>query len=145
MQVNLEIQSTTTANKKQSTNITYVNPEVENSILKSFAQQLIALTTNTFNSAMRITENNVDNAEKTEPTLQVSDFTSSASNKYKATINYNGDGTLYAKMSYSNMYANVENNNTELSIYSTSTTFSGTLYASEGTQYAAKSVTFQRT
>lgn len=45
---------------KQTTSISYVNPNASNSVLKTFAQQLNALTTNGYVSTDRIETVNVD-------------------------------------------------------------------------------------
>lgn len=49
-----------TTGAKQTTSISYVNPNASNSVLKTFAQQLNALTTNTYSAADRIETVNVD-------------------------------------------------------------------------------------
>ena len=77
---------------------------------------------------------------KTEPNLSVGSIAKSATNKYSAPITYDGDGSLFAKMNITDAYCNVEGDS--LKIYSTYSTFSGTLYAAEGDDYTAKSVTF---
>ena len=59
MQTNIIINATTTASKKLTTTITYVNPNAANSKLLSLAQTLNALTTNTFTNATKETKGEV--------------------------------------------------------------------------------------
>ena len=59
MQTNIIINATTTASKKLTTTITYVNPNAANSKLLNLAQTLNALTTNTFTSATKETKGEV--------------------------------------------------------------------------------------
>lgn len=146
MQVNLEIASTTTNNKKQSTNIAYVNPNVPNATLKTFAQSLIGLTTNTFSGATRIAESDVDSGggAKITPTLSIGAF-SYDGYRYVADITYNGDGTLFGDTNDAAAYVQIHNNEgqQQVRVHSNSASFSGTIYATEGATYAAKSITFQ--
>lgn len=150
MQVNLEILSTTTNNKKQTTNITYVNPNVPNSVLKTFAQSLIALTQNTFTSAVRIAENDVDSGggAKIVPTLTLGAF-SYDGYRYVADVTYNGDGILLVDTNEATAFAQVHHSTTsdidQVRVQANPATFSGTLYATEGATYAAKSIEFQNT
>ncbi|MBR4152787.1 MAG: hypothetical protein IKT98_07495 [Selenomonadaceae bacterium] len=57
--VSIEIESTTSSNKKNTTTISYVNPQATNSSLKEFAQMLIALTTDTYEGVTKITKESV--------------------------------------------------------------------------------------
>ena len=57
--VSLEIHTTDNYGKKSTTNIGYINPEVENSKLKTFAQMLIAFTSETYSGATKITKESV--------------------------------------------------------------------------------------
>lgn len=50
--------------KKASTKISYVNPEADSEELKSLAQRLNSLTTNTYQEATRIDQINVDTEEE---------------------------------------------------------------------------------
>ena len=56
--VSLEIE-TTANSKKNTTNISYVNPQATNEKLKEFAQMLIALTTDTYIGVTKITKESV--------------------------------------------------------------------------------------
>ena len=88
----LAITSTTPQDKKITTTITYVNPNMNNSDLKTFAQKLNALTNNTYEGATRIEKNDVDTApikaERT-PTFKLStiDGTPAASTSTTITTN----------------------------------------------------------
>lgn len=137
MQANLEIQSTTNTGKKETKNITYINPEATNSQLQNLSETLIGLTTNTYTGANRITEENVTSSggAKLQPTLTVSNG---------GTVTYNGDGQLFFRADNADNYLRFKNNS--ISAYNSSsgitTSFSGTVYASEGDTFAAKSATF---
>ena len=57
--ISIEIDSTTAANKKNTTTISYINPQATNAKLKEFAQMLIALTTDTYEGVTKITKESV--------------------------------------------------------------------------------------
>ena len=57
--ISIEIESTTVASKKNTTTISYINPQATNSSLKEFAQMLIALTTDTYEGVTKITKESV--------------------------------------------------------------------------------------
>ena len=57
--VSIEIESTTASSKKNTTTISYINPQATNSSLKEFAQMLIALTTDTYEGVTKITKESV--------------------------------------------------------------------------------------
>ena len=57
--VSIEIESTTIASKKNTTTISYINPQATNAKLKEFAQMLIALTTDTYEGVTKITKESV--------------------------------------------------------------------------------------
>ena len=54
--VSIEIESTTSSSKKNTTTISYINPQATNAKLKEFAQMLIALTTDTYEGVTKITK-----------------------------------------------------------------------------------------
>lgn len=59
--VDLKLYSTDAAEgKKITSTVTYINPNASNSVLKSFAQQLNAFTTNAYESTDRVETVNVD-------------------------------------------------------------------------------------
>ena len=148
MDTSLIINSTDTNNKKLQKTIACVNPAVSNSDLKTFAQMTNNLTTNQFVDANRVDRSNVDEEGggtviKTEPTLEVGTF-SYDGYRYVAGITYNGDGQLFVSTNEATAYAQIYNHSTQglqLRVQGT-TVFSGTLYAAEGDEYSAKSVTF---
>lgn len=55
----LEIETVSSSGKKNTTNISYVNPQATNAKLKEFAQMLIALTTDTYGETTKITKESV--------------------------------------------------------------------------------------
>lgn len=57
--ISIEIESTTAAIKKNTTTISYINPQAANAKLKEFAQMLIALTTDTYEGVTKITKESV--------------------------------------------------------------------------------------
>ena len=57
--ISLEIDTTTAFGKKNTTNISYVNPQATNEKLGQFAQMLIALTTDTYVGTTKITKESV--------------------------------------------------------------------------------------
>ena len=57
--ISIEIESTTSSNKKNTTTISYINPQATNEKLKQFAQMLIALTTDTYEGVTKITTESV--------------------------------------------------------------------------------------
>ena len=58
----LKITSTTPQQKKITTSITYVNPNIKNSELKQLGQKLNALTNNTYEESTRIDQIDLDTA-----------------------------------------------------------------------------------
>lgn len=52
----LTLKAKDTSDKSVTTSIRYVNPEQTNAILKEYAQQLNALTTNTYDSLTKVTK-----------------------------------------------------------------------------------------
>ena len=57
--VSIEIDTTTTSGKKNTTNVSYVNPQATNEKLRQFAQMLVALTTDTYGGVTKITKESV--------------------------------------------------------------------------------------
>lgn len=52
----LTLKAKDTSGKSVTTSIRYVNPEASNEVLKTYAQQLNALTTNTYDSLTKVTK-----------------------------------------------------------------------------------------
>lgn len=57
--VSISINTTDSNARKQVTNVSYVNPEVENDKLREFAQMLIELTTDSYVGVTKITKESV--------------------------------------------------------------------------------------
>ena len=57
--VSIEISTTTSNARKNTTNIVYVNQQATNEKLRQFAQMLVALTTDTYNGVTKITKESV--------------------------------------------------------------------------------------
>lgn len=57
--ISLEIETKTNSDKKNTINISYVNPTAENDKLKQFAQMLVAFTTDTYEGLTKITKESV--------------------------------------------------------------------------------------
>lgn len=71
MKTSILIDTTTAAGKKGRKTITDVNPNATNANIKSFAQQLVALTTDTYGSTNKVTTN----ALQPEDTSTLQDMT----------------------------------------------------------------------
>lgn len=75
---------------KITSSVSYVNPTASSNVLKSFAQQLNALTTNNYTSADRIDTTNVDTEDPTPITKSFRETTiTGATRGSTATITYN--------------------------------------------------------
>ena len=131
------------------------NDATANTALRNFVQGITGLTTNTYVSATVTYEVDLDTnnppAAKTTPTLAIDGGnTIPADGRETAKdLTYNGDGELYVSSSnLSNVYFGIVTNTGTKKLVCTkdqaliggSTT--GTLYASEGTNYKAASVNF---
>jgi len=57
--VSIQIETTTINAKKNTTNISFVNPQATNDKLREFAQMLVALTTDTYEGVTKITKESV--------------------------------------------------------------------------------------
>ena len=57
--ISIEIDTTTANGKKNTTNVSYINPQATNEKLRQFAQMLVALTTDTYNGVTKITKESV--------------------------------------------------------------------------------------
>ena len=151
MNTSLSIKMKDVENKSIQKSITYVSDSVSSADLVSMAQGLTGLTTNTYLSADRIQKINVDtesipsggSSAKTDPTLTAG---SKLSSDTGFNYTYNGDGDVYA---YVNEDYAVLVNRTSKTVtvadiigHTGIVEYTGTLYATEGASYAAKSVTF---
>lgn len=152
----LIITYTDSAGQTKQKTIPNINPEVSNSTLQDFAQRLIALTTNSFAGATRISKINIaeytppDPGEqgseegseqgseptpivKQTPTLSISEFTKDGTT-YTATITYNGDGQLTTNLGSIDDVTLIVENEADF--------FEGTLSASETDNFTAASINF---
>lgn len=134
MRVNAILSSTDGSGKKINTTITDLR-QSQKSKAATLTQALNALTTNTYVST-QVNEINVDINGKTEPTLTLGTW-SFESGTSKATITYNGDGQLFCNAT---KLARIDGD--VLTVDSAS--FTGTIYATEGTNYASKTLEFSR-
>lgn len=140
MQTSINITSQTTSGKKVTKSISNINNSVGNAALTTAASLFTAISNTTYIDADRIskmslTESYEPTAEKTEPTLSVDS---------SGNITYNGDGDLYVKNESQYIYIRIYNNtlSAKNEAGNNPTGFSGTIYASEGTNYTAKSANF---
>lgn len=73
MDTSLIINATTTAGKKAAKAISNINPDKDNTILKTFAQKVNSLTTNTYVDATRVNKMSVneEGGGSTTPTIDI--------------------------------------------------------------------------
>ena len=140
MQVNAILSSTDTSGKKQTTTITYLRASQKAKAVE-LATALNALTTNTYTST-QVNEINVDLTGKTQPTLTLGTFEAdpSVGGRVRALITYSGNGQL--SVSCTNP-AFIQNSYL-IVITSDSSSFSGTIYATETDYYSSAKVEFNR-
>jgi len=136
VQANLVIKSTDGGGKKLTTTVTYLRPSQKEHATE-LATALNALTGNVYESAS-VNELNVDIGGKTEPTLTINQWQEGTGVMFTQ-VNYNGDGQLYVQCTapayiYDTTYKRLEVKTTE--------SFSGTIYATEGNNYASKTLDF---
>lgn len=100
----LKLSSTSASGDKITTTISDVNPAASNLTLKTFAQKLNMLTTNTYEETNKVTTVKVDTTDdKPTPTLKLMTGESGGSEATTITANgetyyhtdYNGDGEIY--------------------------------------------------
>lgn len=60
METSLSMKTTDTTGKKNTTTLSYVNPNASNALLKTYAEKLADLTNDTYNSATKIEKTNLD-------------------------------------------------------------------------------------
>ena len=96
--VSIQIESTDTLGNKKQKQLTDINPEATSQQIKSFAQNLILLTNQTYNATNRIEKINVDTESgKATPTLTLDPTTLPASSINSGSgveISYSGDAEL---------------------------------------------------
>lgn len=103
MYTSLNVKMKDQTDKELAKSITYINASASSADLKSMAQGLVGLTTNTYQSADRIQKLNVDTEQipQTEPARLTPAFTftkNTVSHPANASIifSYNGNGTITA-------------------------------------------------
>ena len=141
MQTSLNISSVNSQNKKITKSLTYIDESATNEQLETAAQKFNAISQNSYVDADRIIKMSVTEPytppAKNEPILTVDS---------NGAITYNGDGTLYIKneTEVNNIFLNLYNNQLTArnAAGNTPTSYSCTIYASAGTNYAAKSIEF---
>lgn len=149
-------------NKKSAKSITSVSPTATPAQIKAFAQAANALTNNEYNETVRIEKLVCDDAPEptpeptpsTKPTPTLTLESSSATKAeifaamegseglYENSITYDGDGVLSVATSYADIVATVDQDFLYVAFIGEGDTGTVTLYASEGAEYAATSVTF---
>lgn len=132
--VDLKLYSTDAAEgKKITTSVTYVNPAASNSVLKSFAQQLNAFTTNAYLETDRVETVNVDTDDSRKQFRDV--IITGATRNSTATISLNilsGGSANPAVFFYSNGSAQVLATTSAPSIDPTVARFTVTIPDSSG-------------
>lgn len=136
METSINILSTADGKKKQKS-ITNINPNATNAELSEVGQMINALTTNTYVETVRIDKQNVlepspSGGDKTEPIFIVED----------GSYEYNGDGKVYGFAYSANGTLSIAIDREEKVWEISGSAGTVELYASEGDNYAAKSVTY---
>lgn len=125
----------------------------------AFAQAFNALSTNSYVETYRIERLNCDTAPEPTPTpskpvptltlnttsatmAEISSAMAGSEGLYEVEYTYNGDGVLSVATSYADIVATVDQDFLYIAFVGEGATGTVTLYASEGTQYAATSATF---
>lgn len=57
--ISIVISSTDSSSKKQTNTVSYINPTATNEQIRTFAQKIIALTTDTYNGVTKVTKESV--------------------------------------------------------------------------------------
>ena len=57
--ISMVIQSTDSSDKKQTNTVTYINPTATNEQIRTFAQKIIALTTDSYQGVTKVTKESV--------------------------------------------------------------------------------------
>lgn len=165
-QTSIIINTTDTNNKALQKTLTDANASCSSGVITTFAQMLTGLTTNTYKSTNRVNKLNCDTEPfnvKKEPTLAIV----TAQNPdigMGCQISYNGDGALTARVKGSSLASSTHedlrrgfaylddvgvyaylNNSGDARGYSVvgAAAYSITLSASEGDNYAAKTIIYE--
>lgn len=166
MNTSLNIKMKDTNNKDLQKSITYVSASASSADLLSMAQGLTGLTTNTYESADRIQKINIDTEPfnvKKDPTLEIKKAQNPTIGM-GCEISYDGDGVLTARVKCSSLDSSTHedlgrgfaefdntgvwayiNNSGDARGYSIvgAASYSITLSASEGDNYAAKTIIYE--
>ena len=164
--VNLQIKTTDVNDKNQTTTISYANPNASDQVLKTFAQKIVALSTDMYRGTDKVETTNLDTeSSKSVATIGLAissatvtelktQFAQGGNKNYAFT--YNGDGTVYCYLknqaANNALIAKIYATNNVLSLQSKATTFDGenaeimpqeiVLFAPETANYKAAQATF---
>lgn len=105
--VNLQIKTTDVNDKNQTTTISYANPNASDQVLKTFAQKIVALSTDMYRGTDKVETTNLDTeSSKSVATITLSSTSittaalkttlSSGAFAHSVAFTYSGDGTVYA-------------------------------------------------
>lgn len=164
--VNLQIKTTDVNDKNQTTTISYANPNASDQVLKTFAQKIVALSTDMYRETNKIETTNLD-TESSKLTATIGLATSSVTvselkTKFATGANqnyaftYNGDGTVYCYLKNTQninaLLAKIYAGTNVLSLQAKATTFDSesydiiaqeiVLFAPETANYKAAQATF---
>ena len=142
--------------KKQAKSITNISPTATPAQIKAFTQAANALTTRSYVETVRVEKLVCDTepepSTKPTPTLtlesssatkaEISAAMAGSEGLYENSITYDGDGVLSVATSDADIVATVDQDFLYVAFIGEGATGTVTLYASEGAQYAATSVTF---
>ena len=149
MKTSVILTSTDLSGKKLQKTLTNINTNATAAQLKTLAQGLNSLTTNTYVETGRVDKIVCDlETGKTTPTLTLATASAAkatvaaAEGAYANEITYNGDGVLTVLTSGANIVATIEGDTLYVAFIGEGATGTVTVYASEGATYAAANVTF---
>ncbi len=109
MRTDIKLTSVDYQGKKSTTSITHANPEASNYAMRTLAQKLNDLTTNTYSSASRVDTTDLANAQPVTPkqdatitlaktTMTAAEVKAAASSGTLTTFTYNGDASGFYLM-----------------------------------------------
>lgn len=148
----LKLSSTSAGGDPITTTISDVNPAASNLTLKTFAQKLNMLTTNTYEETNKVTTVNIDSEPEPEPekpqaTLKLTTYsgddvqdTLTAGSQFKYVINTNTTATVYFNFEPQTMPFNISASDKREFAFPYQGTF--TLYAPETNTYAITQKTY---
>lgn len=144
METSINIISTADGKKKQKS-MANINPNATNALLGELGQKINALSTNTYVNTVRIDKMDVSEPSptptpsKTEPTLEIE-----LDDEGGGTYSYNGDGVIYGRAfkelsgTTTGVFIKIESGTFSLNVDGEFDMLTVQLYASEGSEYAAK-------